>query len=54
MIDIIERVHEKYYLHRDIKPANFLMGIDENYNNLYLIDFGLSKPYMNRRLYIIT
>jgi serine/threonine protein kinase len=47
--DIIERVHEKYFLHRDIKPANFLMGIDENYNKLYLIDFGLSKPYMNKK-----
>ena len=49
MLDVIERVHDKRFIHRDIKPANFLMGIDENFNKLYLIDFGLSKQYWNKK-----
>lgn len=43
MLDIIEYVHSKGFLHRDLKPANFLF---EN-NNIYLIDFGLAKKYLN-------
>lgn len=43
MIDVIEYVHSKGFLHCDLKPGNFLY---EN-SNIYLIDFGLSKKYMN-------
>lgn len=43
MIDIIKYVHSKGILHRDLKPGNFLY---EN-NNIYLIDFGLSKKYID-------
>ncbi|CAG9316196.1 unnamed protein product [Blepharisma stoltei] len=45
MIQRIEFVHNKSIIHRDIKPANFLMGLGENINTLYLIDYGLSKKY---------
>jgi serine/threonine protein kinase len=48
MLNVIEKVHGKYFIHRDIKPANFLMGIDDKSNLLYLVDFGLSKQYKTR------
>lgn len=46
MIERIKSVHENGILHRDIKPDNFMMGRSDT-NMLYIIDFGLSKNYLD-------
>lgn len=49
MLQRIEFVHNNSFLHRDIKPDNFLMGSGNNSHILYIIDFGLSKRFIDPR-----
>lgn len=47
MLAQVGMFHAHRYLHRDIKPNNFVMGLNKNTNRVHLIDFGLSKRYMD-------
>ena len=42
-------MHNAGYIHRDFKPNNFVMGPPgtSNQDMVYLIDFGLSKQYID-------
>jgi len=35
-------------IHRDIKPENILTGRDLEVNQLYLVDYGISKEYRDK------
>eukprot|EP01062_Namystynia_karyoxenos_P076939 TRINITY_DN7637_c0_g1_i1.p1 TRINITY_DN7637_c0_g1~~TRINITY_DN7637_c0_g1_i1.p1 ORF type:complete len:449 (+),score=71.61 TRINITY_DN7637_c0_g1_i1:87-1349(+) len=45
MVSRLEYMHSKHMVHRDIKPDNFLTGTGRRAGTVYLIDFGLAKPY---------
>ena len=45
----IQVLHDEQFLHRDIKPDNFLMGTADSEKQLFIIDFRLSKRYVDRK-----
>lgn len=46
-ISRLEYLHSKFFIHRDIKPENFLIGLGRKSHVVHLIDFGLSKRYID-------
>lgn len=52
LIDRIKDIHSKNIIHRDLKPDNFLIGFGVNKSLIYIIDFGLSKYYLNNSRHI--
>ena len=48
MVQRIEYVHSRGYIHRDIKPGNFVIGKGDKSKIIYIIDFGLSKRYIDK------
>lgn len=56
LIFLLKQLHSAHYIHRDIKPNNFLIGKDSDNDNdvnqIYMMDFGLSKKYMVNKKHI--
>jgi serine/threonine protein kinase len=45
MLTCVEFLHTKGYVHRDLKPGNFVIGRNALANQLFIIDYGLTKLY---------
>ena len=49
MLERIQFIHCRGVIHRDVKPDNFVLGMGDNANLLYMIDFGLARSYRDSR-----
>jgi len=45
LLDRLQTLNSIGYVHRDINTSNIMVG-EEDCTKLYLIDFGLAKPYL--------
>jgi len=45
----LKEIHTRGFIHRDIKPENFLVGLQNNSSLVFVVDFGLTKPYRSFR-----
>jgi casein kinase I family protein HRR25 len=52
MIKGLQVLHKKGIIHRDIKPENFVIGSKGNRHSIHIIDFGLSKHYIENNKHI--
>ena len=49
LLQILESIHNKSVLHRDLKPENILIGKDKEESRVYLVDYGISKVYRDKK-----
>ncbi|KNC51347.1 CK1/CK1/CK1-D protein kinase [Thecamonas trahens ATCC 50062] len=49
LITRFEYIHSRHLIHRDVKPNNLLMGLGKHAGEVNVIDFGLSKRYIDPR-----
>ncbi|CAD8045666.1 unnamed protein product [Paramecium sonneborni] len=52
LLTILEEVHNRGIIHRDIKPENILMGRGNDSQQVYMVDFGISKKFRNNKQHI--
>ena len=52
IFDLLHHLHRCNFIHRDLKPENFLIGIHHQRHYVYMIDYGLAKPYKRDRVHM--
>ncbi|GMR32018.1 hypothetical protein PMAYCL1PPCAC_02213, partial [Pristionchus mayeri] len=48
-LNAVTTLHELGYIHRDVKPHNFAVGLGLNERRIYIIDFGISRKFLDEK-----
>lgn len=48
IIERLEHMHGRGLIHRDVKPDNIMMGMYNKSGIVHMIDFGISRSYLNK------
>lgn len=48
-LEAVEELHKTGFIHRDLKPQNYACGLDEKRHNIYILDFGIARKYLNTK-----
>ena len=49
VLERLQTLHERGYLHLDLKLENLMIPISRDKSLIYLIDFGISKPFLDHK-----
>jgi len=49
ILERLKHMHAVGLIHRDIKPDNIMMGMGRKSSTVHLIDFGISRSYINKK-----
>ena len=48
LLDRLCILHGKGFVHRDLKPENFLLGVGDDRETVYIVDYGMVKKYVDQ------
>ncbi|TKR72849.1 hypothetical protein L596_020242 [Steinernema carpocapsae] len=51
--EAIDALHYFGFIHRDIKPQNFSLNYGETPRTVYLLDFGIARPYVDQKTKVL-
>ncbi|KIK24144.1 hypothetical protein PISMIDRAFT_99165, partial [Pisolithus microcarpus 441] len=52
LIHCLQNIHLHSYIHWDVKPSNILIGTGQDAPTVYLVDFGIAKPYRDPHMHL--
>lgn len=53
-LESLKFAHEKGFVYQDLKPANVMFGRGDHLNDVYLVDWGCCRTYLDFKGSLLT